>query len=93
MIDVSHPVRHPYNLTFKRIRPFAPCMVQNAVKHLICKVKTLAVLFELFAYPYTLLKMRKSVFVKGIKRPLAGMSERGMPKVVTQRNRLGQILI
>ena len=68
-------------------------VVEDAVAHLVGEVEPFAVVFEQFDHAQTLFVVAESALDQSVEHALAGVPERGMPEVVTERDRLGQILV
>ena len=70
-------------------------MIQNAIPHFFCQIQTGPVFFKDFDNTHTLFIVMKTalLFCDLMKCPLSGMTKRGMPKIMTERNCFGQIFI
>ena len=68
-------------------------MLKYAVADFVSKVKPLAVVFEKIDHAQRLLVMFKPVRIEFVQSALTRMSERSMPQIVSERDRLSQILV
>ena len=70
-------------------------VVHDAVTHLVCKIETLTVVFQHVHHAQRLLAMTETALIRHLsgKSALARMTERGMPKIVTESDGLGEILV
>ena len=68
-------------------------MIQHSIPYLPGQVQPFPILLQPIHHPDTLLKMSKSFRADLIQRRLTRMPERRMSEIMSQRNRLHQILI
>ena len=68
-------------------------VVEDAVAHLVGEVEPFAVVFEQFDDAQALFVVAEAALDQSVEHALAGVPERGMPEIVTERDCLGEVLV
>ena len=93
MMNIGDFVRKTDNLAFQSRRMGTGSMIQNPISCFPRQIQPLPVLLQNLYYPDTLTEMGKSVRIDLIQRALTCMTEGSMSQIMSQRDRLYQILI
>jgi hypothetical protein len=97
VVDVGDTVDEPHDLALERRRLAAPRVVEDAVPHLRREVEPAAVPFQDLDDAEGLLVVTEAVaeafLQNAVECLLAGVTEWRMPEVVSERDRLRQILV
>ena len=95
MIDICDPVAYLYDLALKSHRNNASAVVEYAIPHLICEVKSPpsgSVLDDINC-TQALLIVNESAGVYPVKDFFADMSERSVPEIMTECDSFCKVLI
>ena len=93
MIYVRNLVRQAHNAALQSRGVAAGSVIQNPIPNLLRQVQTLSILFQNLYHSHALLVVSKPIRTKLIQNLLSGMSKGRMAQIMTQGNRLWQILI
>ena len=93
MVDVGDLVGQADHLALQGGGLLSPGVADDAVAHLPGQVQPLSVFFQTLHHPQGLLIVSKAAGHQLVKGPLTGMSERGVPQIVSQGDGLGQVLV
>jgi hypothetical protein len=102
VIDISNNIANSDHPAFKRLGKravfrkdllFTLGVSQDTVSHLLGEIQAPPVSLQHIYNPQTLCMMRKSIGKNFVQDRFAGMTERGVAKVVTQSNGFGKYLI
>ena len=90
VVDVRDAVDDADDLALERLGLARPCVSEDPVDHLVRQVQALGDARRLLVVPESVV----AVVAQGsVERSLAGVPERRMAHVVSQADRLGQILV
>ena len=93
VVDIGDVVGQPDHLALQRGGGLPLGVAEDAVAHLPGQVQPLSVFFQTLHHPQGLLIVSKAAGHQLVKGPLTGMSERGVPQIVSQGDGLGQVLV
>src|SRR5947209_16320556 len=97
VVDVGDPVDEADDPALERPRRTGPGVIDDAVANGLAEVEAAPVALEAVDDPQRMLVVAKAhavpVLEAAVEDLLADMSERGVPEVVAERDRLGQVLV
>ena len=93
VVDVGDVVGQPDHLALQGGGVLALGVAENAVADLPGQIQALSVFLQPVHHPQGLLVVPKATLHHSGQRPLPGVAEGGVPQVVGQRRRLGEILV
>ena len=93
VVDVGDLVGHPHDAALGRRGPNAFCVGDDAVAHLPGQVEALPVLLELVHHSQALHIVLEAAGRELIQRPLSGVAEGGVAKVMGEADGLSQVLV
>jgi len=93
MIDISDLITETHHTAFHGVGTSCGPVLEDSVPDFPRQIHTLSVFFEHLNNSDALLIMRKSLRTDLIQRPFSGMSKRRMAKIMSQSDRIRQVLI
>ena len=90
MIDICAAVGEFDDFALESAGGAVELVIEDAVAHLVGEVEPFAVVFEQLDDAQALFVVAEAAFDQSVEHTLAGVAERGMPEVVTERDRLGE---
>ena len=93
MIDICYFVWQTDNLSFQSRRFACTPMIQNAIPYFPCQIQSRAIFLQMLHHPNTLLIVTEWLGCILRECPFSNMTKRRMSKIMSQSNRLNQILI
>ena len=93
VVDKGDLIRQAHDASFRGSCPCALGVGDDAVAHLPCQVKPLAILFQPVHYTQALHIMVKAFRAKIVQRLFACVAKRGVSQIMRKADGLGQILV